>query len=40
MSNMTNPMDGLKSLQFELNKGFPLKACELYSDLKMTFDQH
>jgi hypothetical protein len=39
MSSMTNPMDALKSLQFELNRGFSLKSCELYPELKMTFDE-
>lgn len=39
MSDIINPMNGLKSLQFELNKGLPLRVCELYPDLQMTFDQ-
>ncbi len=38
MSNMTNPMDALESLQFELSRGFTLKQCELHSDLKMIYD--
>ena len=39
MSNMTNPMNGLKSLQDQLNNGIYLRPCELYSELKMYVDK-
>lgn len=36
---MTNPIDGLNSLQFALNEGLSLKTCELHPELKMICDQ-
>jgi hypothetical protein len=31
-------MNALKILQVELNRGFPLKSCELYPELNMTLE--
>jgi len=40
MSRMTNPMDGLISLQHEIKKnGFQLNPCVLHTDLQVVLDQ-
>ena len=36
---MTNPIDGLNSLQSALNEGLALKTCALHPELQMIFDQ-
>lgn len=39
MPSMTDPMNGLKSLQAEIHNGIPLSPCKLNSDLQMFYDQ-
>ena len=40
MSKMTNPMDGLISLQSAIDNGFDeLSPCEIFPDIQVVFDQ-